>query len=127
MRYLSIFLFLATITISCQSEDQVETDPLGKEFRQNYDATFDSLVWSDEFDGEGIIDTMKWFHQTQIPEHGEWWGGIIQHYTDRVENTYLSEGNLNLVQKRKHSKIRDGLKSILLHDSIQSLHLLMVE
>lgn len=101
MRYLSIFLFLATITISCQSEDQVETDPLGKEFRQNYDATFDSLVWSDEFDGEGIIDTMKWFHQTQIPEHGEWWGGIIQHYTDRVENTYLSEGNLNLVAKKE--------------------------
>ncbi len=80
---------------------QTEQDILSNEFRANFDTSFDSLVWSDEFDVEGIIDTTKWFHQTQIPEHGEWWGGIIQHYTDRVENTFLSDGNLNMVAKKE--------------------------
>ena len=62
---------------------------------------FDSLVWSDEFDGVGAIDSTKWFHQTQLPPGGSWWGGLIQHYTDRVENTYLSDGFLNMVAKNE--------------------------
>ncbi len=101
MRYFPLLLILCLVSFSCQSESQSEPDPLGKEFRANFDASFDSLVWSDEFVGEGMIDTTKWFHQTQIPEHGEWWGGIIQHYTDRIENSYQSDGNLNLVAKKE--------------------------
>lgn len=103
MRYFPLVLVLLFLTISCQSKSQPESDLdiLGNEFRRNYDANFDSLVWADEFDGEGMIDTAKWYHQTQIPPHGEWWGGIIQHYTDRVENTYLSNGALNLVAKKE--------------------------
>ena len=31
---------------------------------------FDSLVWWDEFEGEGAIDSEKWFHQTQLPPWG---------------------------------------------------------
>ncbi|MEM9001210.1 MAG: glycoside hydrolase family 16 protein [Bacteroidota bacterium] len=65
------------------------------------DSKFDTLIWSDEFDGNGVIDPTKWFHQTQLPPHGEWWGGIIQHYTDRLENTYLSDGNLYIVAKKE--------------------------
>jgi beta-glucanase (GH16 family) len=57
---------------------------------------FDTLIWSDEFEGEGMIDTTKWFHQTQIPPWGEWFGGIIQHYTNRVENTYLADGMMHM-------------------------------
>ncbi|MBX2844788.1 MAG: glycoside hydrolase family 16 protein [Saprospiraceae bacterium] len=62
---------------------------------------FSQLVWSDEFDGNGQIDTSKWFHQTQIPPGGSWWGGIIQHYTDRTENTYVKDGYLHLVAKKE--------------------------
>ncbi len=65
---------------------------------------FDTLVWSDEFDGEGAIDTEKWFHQTQLPPGGSWWGGIIQHYTNRKENTYLKDGHLHLVAKKEEFK-----------------------
>lgn len=62
---------------------------------------FDSLVWSDEFDGEGAIDSEKWFHQTKLPPGGSWWGGLIQHYTDREENTYLKNGYLHMVAKKE--------------------------
>ncbi|NNM19127.1 MAG: glycoside hydrolase family 16 protein, partial [Croceitalea sp.] len=58
-------------------------------------------VWSDEFDGEGAIDTTKWFHQTQLPPGGSWFGGIIQHYTDREANTFVRDGYLNLVAKKE--------------------------
>ena len=65
------------------------------------DALFKTLVWSDEFDGVGAIDSNKWFHQTQLPPGGSWWGGIIQHYTNRTTNSYLKHGNLNLVAKKE--------------------------
>ncbi len=60
------------------------------------DPGFDFLVWSDEFEGEGAIDTSKWFHQTQLPNGGSWFNSEIQHYTARVENSFLGGGNLNL-------------------------------
>lgn len=62
---------------------------------------FDTLVWSDEFEDEGPIDTDKWFHQTQLPPGGSWWGGIIQHYTDREANTYQKDGHLYLMAKKE--------------------------
>ncbi|NER17580.1 glycoside hydrolase family 16 protein [Spongiivirga citrea] len=65
------------------------------------DSEFNSLVWSDEFDGEGAINQEKWFHQTQLPPGGSWWGGIIQHYTDREANSYLKDDYLNLVAKKE--------------------------
>ena len=68
------------------------------------DSEFNTLVWSDEFDGEGAIDSDKWFHQTQLPPGGSWWGGIIQHYTDRIENTYLKDGHLNLIAIKEDFK-----------------------
>jgi beta-glucanase (GH16 family) len=62
---------------------------------------YNKLVWSDEFKGEGEINKDKWFHQTQLPKGGSWWGGIIQHYTDRVDNTFLKDGHLNLLAKKE--------------------------
>ena len=68
---------------------------------QLQDSGFDNLIWSDEFDGTGAINSEKWFHQTQLPPGGSWWGGIIQHYTNRVENSFVKDGYLNLVAKRE--------------------------
>ncbi len=62
---------------------------------------FNTLVWADEFDGDGAIDSDKWFHQTQLPPGGSWWGGLIQHYTDREVNTYVKDGHLNLLAKKE--------------------------
>lgn len=57
---------------------------------------FDYLVWSDEFNGSGVINTLNWFHQTQIPSFGSWYNDEQQHYTNRIENSFESNGNLNL-------------------------------
>ena len=65
------------------------------------DAAFNTLVWSDEFDGAGALNPDKWFHQTQLPPGGSWWGGIIQHYTNREDNSYVKDGHLHLVAKKE--------------------------
>lgn len=65
------------------------------------EARFNTLVWSDEFDGNGDLDPEKWFRQTQLPPGGSWWGGLIQHYTDRESNSFLENGYLNLVAKKE--------------------------
>lgn len=65
------------------------------------DPVFDNLVWSDEFDGSGAIDATKWHHQTIIPNGVSWYNGEIQHYTNRVDNSNVSGGNLNLIAKKE--------------------------
>lgn len=62
---------------------------------------FDQLVWSDEFNGNGSIDTSKWFHQTKLPSGGSWYNGEIQHYTDRLANSFVSNGVLTIVAKKE--------------------------
>jgi len=59
--------------------------------------TYNHLVWSDEFNSDGPIDQSKWYHQTQLPAGGSWYNGEIQHYTNRIENSSVSNGILNLV------------------------------
>lgn len=72
---------------------------------------FDVLVWSDEFDVEGTINQEKWFHQTKLPPSGSWWGGLIQHYTNRDTNSYVKDGYLHLVAKKEtfeaHGEVKD--------------------
>ena len=71
----------------------------------NYDgwigscSDYNVLVWSDEFDVDGAIDGSKWFHQTQLPNGTSWYNGELQHYTDRIENSYVQNGHLYIVAK----------------------------
>lgn len=58
--------------------------------------SLEQLVWSDEFNGNGFIDTLKWFQQTQLPNGGSWFNGEIQHYTKRQNNASLSNGTLKI-------------------------------
>lgn len=60
-----------------------------------------NLVWSDEFDNNGAIDNSKWHHQTQLPNGYSWYNNEIQHYTNRLENSYVSNGTLKIVAKRE--------------------------
>lgn len=77
-------------------EDTVPDDP------DPEDPVFDNLVWSDEFDGStGAINSNNWFHQTQLPAGGSWYNGEVQHYTNRTDNSYVVNGNLNLVAKKE--------------------------
>ncbi|MDZ7743727.1 MAG: family 16 glycosylhydrolase [Bacteroidota bacterium] len=65
------------------------------------DPEYDVLVWSDEFEGEGAIDPAKWHHQTLLPNGSSWYNGEIQHYTDRQDNSNVSNGILNIIGKKE--------------------------
>jgi beta-glucanase (GH16 family) len=60
------------------------------------DVVYNDLVWSDEFDSPGAINSTKWHHQTQIPAGGSWYNNEVQHYTNRLANSSVSGGNLNI-------------------------------
>ena len=63
------------------------------------DAVFDVLVWSDEFNGNGVVDNNNWYHQTQLIAGNSWANNEQQHYTDRIDNSYVSNGTLKIVAK----------------------------
>ncbi|MFC2110160.1 family 16 glycosylhydrolase [Bacteroidota bacterium] len=63
--------------------------------------TEEGLIWSDEFNNDGPIDATKWFHQTKLPAGGSWYNGEVQHYTNRLENSNITSGILNIVAKKE--------------------------
>ncbi|MFH4968928.1 family 16 glycosylhydrolase [Gaetbulibacter sp. M240] len=65
------------------------------------DVTYTDLVWSDEFDTNGAVNSTNWFHQTQLPAGGSWYNNEVQHYTDRTDNSYVAGGFLNIVSKKE--------------------------
>lgn len=61
-----------------------------------------NLVWSDEFDIDGAIDDTKWAAEIVPPDNEtNWWNGEKQHYTDRLDNLYVSDGTLKIVAKKE--------------------------
>jgi len=63
---------------------------------------FDRLVWSDEFDTDGAVNSDNWFHQTKLPNGWGWYNGEVQHHTDRIENSFVADGLLNIVAKKEN-------------------------
>jgi beta-glucanase (GH16 family) len=60
-----------------------------------------TLVWSDEFDVEGAVSEQNWKFETVPPNNGSWWNGEKQHYTDRLDNAYVSDGTLKITAKKE--------------------------
>jgi beta-glucanase (GH16 family) len=65
------------------------------------DPVYDMLIWSDEFNSDGAIDSNKWFHQTQLPPSGSWFNNEVQHYTNRIENSFVEDGKLHVMAKKE--------------------------
>ncbi len=66
------------------------------------------LVWSDEFNGPNgsTVDRSKWV----IEVGGEGWGNQeLESYTDRVENSYLQDGNLVIKARAEKFTGKDGV------------------
>jgi len=68
------------------------------------DIEYTDLVWSDEFDSTTpeAIDGSKWYHQTFGPNGGQWFNGEAQHYTNRLDNSFVENGFLNIVAKNEN-------------------------
>lgn len=70
-----------------------------------------TLVWADEFNYEGAVDVNKWHHQV-IPIAGNnWANNEEQHYTDRTDNSYVSDGTLKIVAKKENYQFRGITKN----------------
>ena len=67
------------------------------------DVIYNRLVWEDNFDTPGGVNPTNWHHQTQIIIPGVGWAnGEAQHYTNRVDNSFVdTSGNLNIVAKNE--------------------------
>lgn len=66
------------------------------------DVVYTDLVWSDEFETNGAINSTKWHHQTQLPNGGSWFNGEVQHYTNLISNSFVNNGFLNIVAKKEN-------------------------
>ncbi|GAB6090556.1 family 16 glycosylhydrolase [Spirochaeta dissipatitropha] len=75
-----------------------------------YEVDYDSmqLVWSDEFDYEGLPDPSRWGYEAG--GHG-WGNNELQHYTrDRLENARVEDGRL-IITARKEDYQRSAYTS----------------
>lgn len=65
------------------------------------DVVYKDLVWSDEFNVNGAVDSNKWFHQTQLIAGTSWANGEVQHYTNKFANSFVDADALNIVAKKE--------------------------
>lgn len=59
------------------------------------------LLWSDEFENNGPVASNKWLAEIFPPNNGSWFNNEEQHYTDRMDNAYVSDGTLKIVAKKE--------------------------
>ena len=59
------------------------------------------LIWSDEFNEDGALSADNWFSETVPPVNGGWYNAEQQHYTDRIDNAFISNGTLKIVAKKE--------------------------
>lgn len=64
---------------------------------------FNTLVWSDEFNYSGTVDSNKWHHQIiPIINGTDWANGELQHYTNQLSNSFVSNGSLKIKAIREN-------------------------
>ena len=99
-----LLFFAFALTLACSEGDegspQATNDDGPEEVDPPQAASFE-LVWSDEFDNDGALSSDKWLFETEAPNNGSWWNGEKQHYTDRLDNAYVSDGTLKIVAKKE--------------------------
>ena len=82
---LLLFLSILTFLFSCQHQIQTSVSPW-------------ELIWSDEFDLDGLPDSTKWNYD--VGGHG-WGNHELQYYTkNRLENARVENGHLILEARR---------------------------
>jgi len=81
-------------------------------FSENIGSTVEyELVWSDEFNYNGKLDSTKWHHQTLFPNGTSWFNDEKQAYTDRIENSYVKNGSLFIVAKKEQFTTQGTIKN----------------
>lgn len=74
------------------------------------------LVWSDEFNYNGLPDTLKWGNETGFIRNNE-----LQYYTkQRIENSRVFNGNLMIIGRKESFKNANYTSASLVTDSKNS-------
>ena len=75
------YIWLTTNTVS-------ETHPKNQ---------FTNLIWSDEFNVTGALDSSKWVHEVG----DSWYNNEVQSYTSRLDNSKVEDGKLKIIAKKE--------------------------
>jgi beta-glucanase (GH16 family) len=86
--FMSFLLVALFITSSCATDDTQTV------------ATFTELVWQDEFDTEGAVNSNNWTHEIGTGTNG-WGNNELEYYTDRSENATVQNGLLVISAKNE--------------------------
>jgi beta-glucanase (GH16 family) len=73
---------------------------LSKSVQITVDVTV-SLVWADEFNTNGAPDPAKWGYDIGTGSNG-WGNNEFQYYTNRSDNSVVSNGTLKIIAKREN-------------------------
>lgn len=104
-------LFFLFFIASCGNDDGEAVNSPNNPDDSGSDKYGMSLIWSDEFDYDGSVDNLKWHHQV-IPIAGSSWAnGEVQHYTNRTQNSFVSDGTLKIVAKKEQYQFNGITKS----------------
>jgi beta-glucanase (GH16 family) len=100
-RLLYLLFLIPFLTSTLKGQESHLTDNHSQKNLTQTGYEYNKLVWSDEFDEDGVIDTSKWFFQTKLPNGKSWFNNEIQHYTNRIENSYVDSGYLHIVARKE--------------------------
>ena len=85
-------------------------DERGCEIKNQFDNNY-LLVWHDEFDYDGQLDQDKWHQQIIPPNNGSWWNNEVQHYTNNIKNSFVSDGNMKIVAIKENYTLDNSTKN----------------
>ncbi len=74
------------------------------------DVIYTDLVWEDNFNVQGPVNDFNWHHQTQVIIPGTGWAnGEEQHYTDRIDNSYVDNAGFLHIKAKSETYNDQGL------------------
>jgi len=97
MKTVIVYFSIIVLFAACESP---KSDSSGETTRENMDADY-QLVWSDEFDYNGLPDSTKWGYDAEGNEYG-WGNNEAQFYTiGKLKNAKVENGLLNIVARKE--------------------------
>ena len=106
-RVLIVSIAITILLISCGERNSLQLDVKVSESQKQW-----SLVWSDEFEYEGLPDSTKWSYDVgdacDKPAGCGWGNQELQYYTDaRLKNARVEGGHLIIETHQEKFKTRD--------------------
>ena len=100
--YIIVLIISSALLTYCSEDDDNPVEENGNNDSLNIEGY--NLLWNDEFEGS-TVDPNKWSYEINGNGGGN---NELQYYTDRAENSFVSDGNLNIVAQQEEYTGTDG-------------------